>query len=277
MPQDVAAYYDQTQNHYRRWWKLDRGMSLHYGLWHNDTSSFLEALENTNTYMAELASIKVEDRILDAGCGVGGAAIYLAGKHNAKVTGISLSERQIETAGTNARNHGVNNLVNFKLVDFTRTAFPDEEFDVIWACESSSSAPDKRMMLQEWSRLLKKGGRIVILDFFKTPKAGADNQLLNQWSDLWAMSPLVTLEELRHDINKAGLNLIHDENLTTKIIPTIKFMHRSYLIGRVPSGLYNLFFKAQRYSREHYRSGLLQYKAHRLGLWQYHALLVHKM
>ena len=71
MQQDVSAYYNQTQNHYRRWWKLNKGMSLHYGLWYKDTRNFVEALRNTNKYMAEKAEVASDHIILDAGCGVG--------------------------------------------------------------------------------------------------------------------------------------------------------------------------------------------------------------
>ena len=32
-PIQVADYYNQTFHHYRRWWKLDKALAVHYGIW----------------------------------------------------------------------------------------------------------------------------------------------------------------------------------------------------------------------------------------------------
>ena len=40
--------------------------------------------------------------------------------------------------------------------------FPDNTFDVVWACESGEHMPDKKLYVEEMTRVLKPGGRIVI-------------------------------------------------------------------------------------------------------------------
>ncbi len=47
-PEDVVNYYDQTEVHYRRFWKLDKVMGLHYGVWTKDTKNIEQAILNTN-------------------------------------------------------------------------------------------------------------------------------------------------------------------------------------------------------------------------------------
>ena len=277
MKQDVAAYYEQTQNHYKRWWKLDKGMSLHYGLWFEKTKTFLEALENTNEYMAGKAKIKANDLVLDAGCGVGGAAIYLAHHRNAKVIGVSLSERQVKTAKENAVRHNVADRVSFFEADYCQTTFANGSFDIIWACESSSSASDKRVMLQEWHRLLKPQGKLILLDFFRSSdKLSEDDSLLDRWSELWAMSPLISADEFKLSLEANQFRIIEENDLTKQILPTIKWLYRSSLLGSLPSLLYNLFFGARKYSKNHFKSGLYQYRAYRKGLWKYCAFLAEK-
>lgn len=276
MEQDIAAYYNQTQNHYKRWWKLERAMALHYGLWFEETSSFVEALHNTNVFMADLAQIKSGDRVLDAGCGVGGSAIYLASEMNAKVTGISLSELQIETAKQNASKTASDYNTSFLLRDYCKTGFDAQSFDVIWACESSSSTPDKTKMLAEWTRLLKPGGKLIILDFFRTEAPYKDTGLLEEWSKLWAMSPLVTAQDLEAEIYSAGLNISIVEDLSRQVVPTVKRMYWSYLFGKIPSLAYNTMFGARVYSKNHYKSGYYQYKAFNANQWKYMAFLAIK-
>ena len=188
MEHDVVAYYNQTQNHYKRWWHLEKGMALHYGIWHETTTTFLEALTNTNLYLAKLANVKEGQRILDAGCGVGGSSIFLAKNYKVNVTGITLSDLQAKTAQENAVKHQVAQTTDFQVLDFTKTGFPDKNFDLIWACESSSSAANKQAMTDEWFKLLKPGGKLVLSDFFKVDNISDNEQkLLDQWSEIWAM------------------------------------------------------------------------------------------
>jgi len=79
---DIADYYNQTLNHYQLHWKLDTSKALHYGLWDKDTKNLSEALENTNKKIGKLTKIEEDEKVLDAGCGIGGTAIYLASKYN---------------------------------------------------------------------------------------------------------------------------------------------------------------------------------------------------
>jgi cyclopropane fatty-acyl-phospholipid synthase-like methyltransferase len=277
MEQDVAAYYNQTQNHYQKWWQLSKGMALHYGLWHDDTKSFLEALANTNRHLAELADIKESDTVLDAGCGVGGSAIYLAKNYRAHVTGISLSDLQIQTAQENAIAGYVDELTDFAVLDYCQTGFTDNKFDVIWACESSSSAADKQKMAAEWFRLLKPGGKLVLSDFFKTNDSQKDKaELLDSWVTTWAMSPLVTTDGLVQELTRTGFKIGKIDNLTAKIYKTARRMYLSYWLGLIPSVLYNTLFGARKYARNHYKSGFYQFRALQKNLWQYKAILAIK-
>jgi cyclopropane fatty-acyl-phospholipid synthase-like methyltransferase len=277
MEADVNAYYNQTQNHYQRWWQLNKGMALHYGLWFDGTTSFVEALNNTNEYLAEQVNIQQDQTVLDAGCGVGGSAIFLAKKYNCHVTGITLSNLQINTSINNARKHDVSHLTDFMLQDYSRTKFENNSFDIIWACESSSSATNKQKMTDEWFRLLKPGGKLVLSDFFKTNETKAkDNNLLARWTELWAMNPLVTSNFLAGKLIDSGFIIATNTDLTHLINKTVTRMLKSYWLGLIPAICYNILFGARLYARNHYKSGLYQYKALKLNLWQYRCMVASK-
>ena len=95
---DIEDYYDQTEVHYRMFWKLEKVMGLHYGIWTDKTKNITEAILNTNILLKEMGEIKASDKVLDAGCGIGGSSIFLAKSVGCSVTGISLSKKQVETA-----------------------------------------------------------------------------------------------------------------------------------------------------------------------------------
>ncbi len=274
---NVSDYYKQTQNHYQKWWKLDSALSLHYGIWDETTPDFLSALANTNHIMAKMAGAKKGERILDAGCGVGGAAIFLAKEFNAKVTGITLSAEQQKRATQSAKDLGATT-ADFQVQDYLNTHFANETFDVVWACESMTSAPNKLDFVIEVSRLLKPGGRLVVSDFFLSPKTDRTKEILIQkWEASWAMNDFLSTQTFIRFCEENKMVMTQDRDFTKEITPSAKRMYHSYYAGLIPSEIYNLFHpKVSRYARHHYKSGLWQYKALKKKLWEYHTLVFEK-
>lgn len=100
--------------------------------------------------------------ILDVGCGFGGTSRHLARKFpGAKVEGITLSPKQVERGTQLAKEQGLGN-VSFKVMDALKMDYPDDSFDLVWACESGEHMPDKKKYVEEMVRVLKPGGTLVI-------------------------------------------------------------------------------------------------------------------
>lgn len=274
---EIADYYNQTLNHYQNWWKLNNNLAVHYGIWDDGITSFQESLKNTNHVLSNIAAIKNGDRILDAGCGVGGSSFYLASKFDVHVEGITLSEKQYEYAQRKCIDLRLSKKVTFSLQDYSNTNFKDNTFDLIWAIESITSAEDKKQFAMEAHRLLKKGGRLIIADYFKTNENLTDkNNLLEKWRQLWSMAPFLTLNNYISIFNDNGFTLSSSYDVTSKIKPTSKRMYWSYLLGGPFAILYNIFNKPSPFAKNHYKSGLYQYKALLKGLWTYNILLFEK-
>jgi len=274
---DIADYYNQTLNHYQKWWKLDRALAVHYGYWDKNTKNFAEALQNTNRVLMETASVQRGERILDAGCGVGGSAFFLANQCNAKVTGITLSEKQLEYANQKREDLRLNNLVDFKLQDFISTSFQNNSFDLVWALESVTSAADKKLFAQETFRLLKPGGRLIIADYFRTRDTWKDNDnLLEKWQNCWGLAEIMPLDSYIRIFQKEGMDIKEKKDITRHIYPSAKMMYRYYMMGMVPSVMYNAFHHTSRFAKNHYKSGKYQYKALKKGLWQYWIVVFRK-
>jgi len=275
---DIAAYYDTTQNHYEKWWKLNKTHALHYGIWEKKTPNFTEALLNTNKILLEKAQISSSDKVLDAGCGIGGSSLYIAKYVGAHVLGISLSEKQVIQASNSAENQKLENLASFKVMDFTKTDFTDESFDVIWACESVCHALDKNDFIKEAFRLLKKGGRLVMADFFLTEQNQHDpNHWIKKWGNTWSVPNLVSSKLFIQKTIEAGFNKSVEFDYTKQITKSAKRMYYASLLGALPSETYNLFHpKVTKFAKTHYKCGYYQYKALKAGLWKYKVLLCSK-
>ena len=91
----ISQYYNYTLPFYRFFWHGNTN-AIHYGFWDKNTKNLKEALLNTNKFLAKEAKISSNSRVLDAGCGIGGSALWLAKNIGAKVISISISKKQIE-------------------------------------------------------------------------------------------------------------------------------------------------------------------------------------
>ena len=275
---DVEQYYDLSQTHYKRVWDLQRSRSLHYGYWDSSTKNFHEALLNINKILAEKADINKHHKVLDAGCGIGGSSLWLAKNIGCNVTGISLSAKQVQTANNFALAENLQSLAIFEQQDFTATHYQAESFDIIWAIESVCHANDKSKFINEAYRLLKKGGRLILADFFKQENlAEKDASLIKQWANGWAIDDFATIENFTEHLKNAGFHHTNKEDATTKIIPSAKRLYRAYFPGVIGGFLYKLFNpKPTIYGKKNIDTAYLQYKALKQNLWTYNIVLSEK-
>lgn len=277
--QEISRYYDLSEVHYRFFWKLDKAKSLHYGYWDKTTKDFHEALLNINKILSAKASIAKDDIILDAGCGVGGSSVWLAKEIGCNVTGISLSEKQVAKANRLAVKEGVGKSTHFFQKDYTSTGFADASFDVVWAIESVCHADDKSDFLQETFRLLKKGGRLIMADFYKKENLQAvDAEIIKQWAHGWAVPDFSTIEEFEDQLQQTGFTNIRIEDATNNILPSAKRLHKAYFLGKFLAWLYELSSKKiTPTSKKNVETAYLQYKGLKKGLWKYKIIYAEKI
>lgn len=268
--EDITNYYDHTEVHYRQWWKMEESMGLHYGVWDKNTKTLSEAITNTNRQLAEIGKISAKDKVLDAGCGVGGSAIFLGKNYGCDVTGITLSERQVKTATGFANDHGVSENVRFKKMDYTQTEFPDNHFDVVWAIESMQTATDKSLFFKEMQRILKPEGRLLFADVFKIGNWKIeDTPTMQTMLNGWAMSDILTIDELKNVGERFNFTLHTDRDVTIEIKKSIYKYRWFALAGMIGTKWYNLFHNGTYFGRIHYKTGLAQFKGWKEGLWGY--------
>jgi cyclopropane fatty-acyl-phospholipid synthase-like methyltransferase len=268
---DISRYYDLSEVHYRKIWNLDKSRSLHYGYWDDSVKNFHEALLNINKVLAEFAEIREGENVLDAGCGVGGSAIWLAKEKNCLVTGISLNEKQISKGTELAKRFEVAEKIRFEKKDYTNTFYPAASFDVVWAIESVCYADDKSHFLKEAYRVLKPGGRVIIADFFKRKDLHHDEaNEVRKWAACWAINDFSTKEEFDDQLKRGRFHDITWKDATDAILPSAKSLYRSYFLGIIGAKLYRVFSPyATELGKKSVRSAYLQYDTLKKGLWNY--------
>lgn len=267
---DIAKHYERCQVHYQYFWNLSQSKSMHYGYWDKSTKRFHDALMNINKILSEKVSISETDHVLDAGCGIGGSSLWIAENIKCRVTGITLSETQMNQAREFAKKQRLSEKAEFFLEDYTNTKFPAESFDVVWAIESVCHADDKAKFLKEAYRLLKPGGRLIVADFFmKHGIAGIEKELVNKMAYGWAVTSFATLEDFNLAAMETNFKKIIIEDASRAIMPSALRLYLSSFIGLIGTKLYALYKTPSHLTRYNARTANIQYKALKKGLWSY--------
>lgn len=125
--------------------------------------------------ITNLSQFQPGETVLDVGCGTGTLALEAYARVGAtgRVSGIDPGPKQIARARSKARRAGLP--IDFQVGVIEQLAFPDQSFDVVLSTFMMHVLPDdlKRQGLAEIARVLKPGGRLLVVDF-KRPEEHQD-------------------------------------------------------------------------------------------------------
>ena len=109
---------------------------------------------------AAAAASKPGGHVLDVGVGTGLELPMI--DRATRVTGVDLSRPMLERARERVRRLGLANVDGLVVMDAMRLAFPDACFDALLAPYVLTVVPDPQASLDEWARVLKPGGELVL-------------------------------------------------------------------------------------------------------------------
>ena len=113
---NVAHHYDLDSRLYALFLDFDLQYSCAY--FESTDQSLDDAQLAKKRHLAAKLLTAPGQRVLDIGCGWGGLALYLSENCDARVTGITLSEKQLAIARDRAAENGLTNKTHFRLQDY---------------------------------------------------------------------------------------------------------------------------------------------------------------
>lgn len=212
----VREYYDATtERSFLAGWSAT-GYELHFGLSGDGVETHAQSLEHTNRLLMEALAVTDADRCLDAGCGLGGTALYAARERGARVLGVTLSARQAELARGFAEAASVSDRVEYLVADYGATGLAEGSFDVVWFVESFCHAERPREVFAHAWSLLRPGGRIACLDLFRGE--GGDRRHVDALVEGWVLPSFLRVDEVASLAREVGFDDVTETDLTQRVL-----------------------------------------------------------
>jgi len=162
--QKIKNFYDDSSGLWEDVW----GEHMHHGYYGPHGTYRVDRRQAQIDLMTELLAWAMPKdsakpgKILDLGCGIGGASLFLAQQYQAEVLGVSLSPVQVERATERAKTLALEQSCQFQVANALELPFASNSFDMVWSLESGEHMPNKAQFLQEAWRVLKPGGRLIL-------------------------------------------------------------------------------------------------------------------
>jgi ubiquinone/menaquinone biosynthesis C-methylase UbiE len=155
--------------------------------------------------LANAAALQLK-KVLDIGCGLGGACRLLAGEFGCDVTGIDITQEYIRTAIQLSELTGLQHSTRFVHGSATHLPFDDNSFDVVWTQHVQMNIEDKPALYAEVKRVMAANGNFVYYDVLSNGHAPIHFPV--PWASNASLSFLITSQELQQLLHDAGFKPI---------------------------------------------------------------------
>lgn len=243
MEETIIHHNDSIATAYRFW---SPSFNIHFGYWTwgvnpLNREAMLLAL-NEEVMNALTLSPGEPIKLLDTGCGTGATLRYFSEfLPLAELHGIGLAPGLIALGKKLNEGKKSTKRIQLQIGDFQKMPFEDNSFDALIAIESVcyGTGKGKAAWVTEASRVLRNGGRIVVVDVFL--KSGEKlpwpfKLFLKKTTSPWAIEELGELPAFSSEIRANGLELNSIRNVTLNSIPSA--MHFPFVAIRLIASAY---------------------------------------
>ncbi len=199
--------------------------------------------------------------VIDVGCGIGGAARWIAKYHGCTVQGVDLTADYVAAARELTARMGLSYSCTFTEASATELPFRRGTFDAAITLHAAMNIPDRWAYYHEIARVLRRGAPLCLFDVMKGPKPGMTYPV--PWAETKDISVLKTLDETREDLSTADLEILAEENLRTFAIDYFRDVFATAVRSPIlpPLGLHLL---TGANSGEKFRNYLAALEAHQI-------------
>ncbi|EHK20479.1 uncharacterized protein TRIVIDRAFT_69012 [Trichoderma virens Gv29-8] len=244
----LRAYYESWDS--RIVYQVIMGGTQHFGYWEKDTywpfplGSRLRRMEQK---LMEILSLPKGSYILDAGCGVGHVARYMA-QHGMRILGIDIIDWAISDARNAAKQAGLSKeTMSVEKMDYHYLEpISSESFDGVYTMQAFGHAVEPKKAMNGFFRILRPGGRIAMVEVERKTAAEYDDpndrltQELKMVNDYTVMPTNEAASEnyFKNLLEEAGFVDVEVRDWQPNILPILRLF---YALVMIPYFFFRLF------------------------------------
>jgi ubiquinone/menaquinone biosynthesis C-methylase UbiE len=161
-------------------------------------------------HLLEQLNFSDQDHILDVGCGLGGAARYVASKYQNQVSGIDLNTEFVETGKALCRWLNLASHVSLEQGSALTMPYTEKQFDGAYMLHVGMNIADKLALFNEVNRVLKPGAYFGVYDIMQCSDGVMAYPV--PWAATEQTSKLATSEQYQAALKSAGFKVFAVEN-----------------------------------------------------------------
>lgn len=156
---NISEHYDLGNDFYKLF--LDPSMTYSSGLFAKEDTTLEEAQYAKYDALCKKLQLKKGDQVLEIGCGWGGFACHAATHYGCKITGVTISQEQLNYANKRVKDAGLEDQIDLRLQDYREIT---GKFDHIVSIEMLEAVGDKFLprYFKKCNELLKPDGALGI-------------------------------------------------------------------------------------------------------------------
>ncbi len=176
--------------------------------------------------------------MLDVGCGLGGAARFVAKRYGCHVSGIDLTPEYVETATAICAWVGLGDRISLRQSDALTMPFDDHAFDRAYMMHVGMNIDDKVRLCSEVNRVLRSNSYFGIYDIMRI----GDGELKYPvpWATTAASNAVATPDQYREALQKAGFAVTAERNRRDFALAFFARLRAAATEGPPPLGLHIL-------------------------------------
>lgn len=167
--------------------------------------------DTAREFVARL-ELRFGQHVLDAGCGIGGAAFLMAKECGVTVEGIDLSRNMVHMATNRCRELGLEDRVKFRHGDLM-SLDAERRFDAVYSRDVLLHVENKPALFRLLLSALKPDGRLLITDYCRG--SGALSEAFESYVTARGYF-LITVEDYGRMLEDAGFARVRAVDLTTR-------------------------------------------------------------
>jgi cyclopropane-fatty-acyl-phospholipid synthase len=218
----VRHHYDVSNEFFSLF--LDETMTYSCALFEEGTQTLEDAQRAKLELICQKLELEPGMRMLDIGCGWGSLAIHAAREHGASAWGITLSEPQAELARERAREAGVADRVEIRVMDYRDLR--EERFDAVASIGMVEHVGERHIdeYAARIASVLEPGGRVLNHGIAYVPSVKRGVHIGGDFSNRYVFpdGELLNLSRMLLAFERAGFETLNVENLHTDYAETLR-------------------------------------------------------